>query len=329
MAKRPFHQPKNLHLFGGSNAGLRWGAPLVAFLVLSTMALWTQATAWAAPRVSAQYQTVPKPTKEPTNTPVPTATPRRDPTATPRRDDNNNPSPTNTPVPTVAPVETGPTGVVSVVVLNVREGPGTVFSVIGTVTQSTVVEVMERNADGSWWRICCIVGTEEPGWVSAQFITPNFDAARALELIPLATEIPAPPTAPVLQLDVRMQPAFVWAGQEFTLDFAITNLSADSVQNVSFGTELAPTLAFVSTTTSGDGAAANSAAVSGATLVEATWAELAAGATANVTIALRVTDTMANGDVIDNLAVVGADGVDDITAGISIGMPPTMLPDFK
>ncbi|MEZ4661011.1 MAG: SH3 domain-containing protein [Caldilineaceae bacterium] len=308
---------------------MKLGVLLVVFFAFGTLALWNHATVWAAPRASAAYQTVPKPTKEPTNTPVPTATPRRDPTATPRRDNNNNPSPTNTPVPTVPPVETGPTGVVSAVVLNVREGPGTVFGVVGTVTQSTVVEVLARNEDGSWWRICCVVGADQPGWVSAQFVTPNFEAARALELIPLAAEIPASPAAPVLQLDVQMQPAFAWTGQDITLDFAITNVSGAGVSNVSFGTELASTLVFVSAAASGDGAASNSAAASGGTLVDATWAELAAGATANVTITLRVADTVVNGDVIDNLAVVGADGVDDITAGLSIGMPPTTLPDFK
>ena len=331
MAKRTFYQVASLCKICSGRVGLKWGVLLLIFLGLSTMALWSHTTVWAAPRASAHYQTVPKPTDEPTNTPVPTATPRRNPTATPKRDsgdDNNNPSPTNTPVPTALPVETGQTGVVSVVVLNVREGPGTAFPVVGTVTQSTVVEVLARNENGLWWRICCIANTEKNGWVSAQFITPNFEAARTNELIPLAAEIPAAP-APVLQLDVQMQPGFVWAGQEFTLEFAIANLSDQSVQNASFSTELAPTLAFVSAAVSGDGAVSNSASDNGSVLVEADWGEIAAGATVNVTVDLRVVDVVPAGDVIDNLAVVGAADVDDITAGISIGMPPKMLPDFK
>ena len=329
MAKRQSHQTNNTRTDMRSTTSMRFGGLLALFLLLCAAALWTNTTVWAAPRGSAQYQTVPKPTEEATNTPVPTATPRKNPTATPRRDDNNNPSPTATPAPTKASTESALTGAVSVVVLNVRQGPGTAFDVIGTVTQSAVVEILERNQDGSWWRMCCIANTEQTGWVSAQFVTPDFEASRANELIPLAGEIPAAPAAPTLKLEIQMQPAFVWPGQAFVLNFAMTNLSSSSVQNVSFGDELAQTLELVRVTASAEGSASSSTVDNGDTLVEVTWAEVAAGATVNAAVTLRVADSVATGDVIDNLAAVGADGIDDITAGISIGMPPTTLPDFK
>lgn len=342
MSKRYFCQIKGFTTQYRRSASVTGSALLLLFLVLCIAALWGNRTAWAAPSSSAHYQTVPIPTNEPTNTPVPTATPRRNPTATPvnnNNDEDNNdddsgsePSPTNTPAPTPLSNTAELTGTVAAVVLNVREGPGTTFPVVGTVTQSSGVEILERNEDGSWWRICCVANSEVTGWVSAQFITPAFDAARANELIPLAGAIPTPAAAadaPVLQLEIGIEPAFVWPGREFTLTFVVTNLSDESVQNVSLGDELVETLTLISVSASESGTASSSIGASGATLVEAQWSEVAAGEAVSATVVLQVIDGLANGAVIDNLAAVGADGVDDITAGISIGMPPTTLPDFN
>jgi hypothetical protein len=44
---------------------------------------------------------------------------------------------------------------------------------------------------------------------------------------------------------------------------------------------------------------------------------------------VQVASDLADGSVIDNLAVLSADGLSPVTEGISIGMPPLALPDFQ
>jgi len=125
----------------------------------------------------------PTDTFEPTSTPTATATETPPPTNTPT------PSVTNTPVPTPPTqiVEQEITGVVAVARLNlrVRQGPGTNFSIIGSMSSGETVTILSRNPTGDWWYVCCISGTTQEGWVAAQFIQPNFDLGQANTLIPV------------------------------------------------------------------------------------------------------------------------------------------------
>ena len=70
----------------------------------------------------------------------------------------------------------GQTAVVNVVALNVRQGPGTSFPVIGKLAQGDAITVEARNTAGDWWLVCCIPGSETRGWVSAGLIVPGFGA---------------------------------------------------------------------------------------------------------------------------------------------------------
>ncbi|MCB0121432.1 MAG: hypothetical protein KDE58_04270, partial [Caldilineaceae bacterium] len=60
-----------------------------------------------------------------------------------------------------------------------------------------------------------------------------------------------------------------------------------------------------------------------------TWPTLDAGTAKTARVRVQVADDLPDGSVIDNLAVIIADEVAAITGGISIGMPPTDLPDFR
>ncbi|MFN8490131.1 MAG: SH3 domain-containing protein [Caldilineaceae bacterium] len=175
-------------------------------LLLSILILSKGLPAWAAPALSPVNQTVPQPTatKEATAVPQATNTPHKEKGHSDNNDNNNNnPTATPTPAPQQPPPATaqqpapgnGLTGVVLAERLNVRQGPGTNFAPIGAVLNGQTVNILSRNATGDWWQICCINNTQTPGWVSAKFIQPNFDAAQANNLIPLAENAPTPAPA--------------------------------------------------------------------------------------------------------------------------------------
>ena len=52
--------------------------------------------------------------------------------------------------------------------LNVRDGPGTEYGVLGQVEQGDKLEIVERTEDGNWVKVRLIDGKE--GWVSAEFV---------------------------------------------------------------------------------------------------------------------------------------------------------------
>jgi len=66
--------------------------------------------------------------------------------------------------------------VVNVPTLNVRQGPGTDYPLIGAVTQSEEYEITGQSFNGSWWQICCVAG--EPGWVIGEAVTVTGDIAN-------------------------------------------------------------------------------------------------------------------------------------------------------
>ena len=159
---------------------------------------------WAAGPHADINQTVPPPTEQPAPPPSPEPTPR------PEDNDNNNddnppppaPPPTNeaAPPPVVATNSTGLTATVRAVAINVRQGPGVTFPIIGKLASGNTVSLLGRNQAGTWWNICCLPGSETPGWVSAQLMTPAFTADQAAAL-PItdgtaATTTEPPPATP-------------------------------------------------------------------------------------------------------------------------------------
>ena len=72
--------------------------------------------------------------------------------------------------------------------VNVRTGPGTAFSIIGTVEQGDRYDIGGRNVDGDWLEFCCVNG--QRGWIYAQLLIVSQETTS----IPLAQNIPPAPT---------------------------------------------------------------------------------------------------------------------------------------
>ncbi|MCX6044032.1 MAG: SH3 domain-containing protein [Chloroflexi bacterium] len=189
------NQPK---LFGKVvNVARRYWISGVA-LALIALVLFKGAPAWAAP----VNQTVPAPTatQEATSVPKATNTPKSDNNDN-DNNDNNQQEPTATslpaaptPVPAAPPPGDGPTGVVIVDRLNVRQGPGTNFAIVGKAERGQILRILNRNPAGDWWRVCCTSANNQEGWVSASLVQPNFDVAQTNDLVPLVEAAPAAPT---------------------------------------------------------------------------------------------------------------------------------------
>lgn len=92
-------------------------------------------------------------------------------------DDAAGVNPTSTPGAQTQPqtdlgILSGPTAVVSVAELNVRQGPDTRYPSVGTLQRGDRIEIIGRNADGSWWAIAYRGGS---AWVFAELVTPEGD----------------------------------------------------------------------------------------------------------------------------------------------------------
>ena len=99
-------------------------------------------------------------------------------------------SPTDTPVPRTDTPVSVPHFTVNSEQVNVRTGPGTAFSIIGTVEQGDRFDIGGRNVDGDWLEFCCVNG--QRGWIYAQLLIVSQETTS----IPLAQNIPLPPLHP-------------------------------------------------------------------------------------------------------------------------------------
>lgn len=252
----------------------------------------------------------------------------------------------------------GLTGVVNVVTLNLRKGPSTSEHIIDTLFMNDQVAVSGRDRAGAWWYVCCGAGSNRAGWVSAQFITPNFANAEAATLLPVVGNSPAPvatqsgkatpqatgtpqaadtPTAVTaesaattpLVMTMRAQPAFAWQGQPIQLQLALRNNGNQALTTLHLRNDLPPELAFVDATISNGGAYSYKGDANSGPLLAIDWPALPAGAQVTAILTLRIRDDTPTGALIDNLAAVtSAEGVEAL-AGLTLAMPPTGLPQFR
>lgn len=250
----------------------------------------------------------------------------------------------------VAPVAATPvpgsqSGIVAGVNLNVRQGPGTDNAVIGKLRGDDAVSVLGRNAAGDWLYICCIGDPPANGWVSAQFITlstavSDLDevSTSAAPAAPAATpEPPADATSGTpastgttatagsggLSVAIAQQPPFAVQGREVALVYTVRNDSGADLADVMLSSELPGPLTLVGATASGA-----SVSQQEPSSVEITWPTLAAGESATATVRVRVAEDVPNGTTFANLATVSAGGSELAANGITIGMPPALLPEF-
>lgn len=82
--------------------------------------------------------------------------------------------------------------VIAADVINVRDGPGTGFAIVGGLTGGEQAPILGRSDDGSWWQIELANGAE--GWVLAQLVSTSGDTSG----VAIAANIPTPPPAPTV-----------------------------------------------------------------------------------------------------------------------------------
>ncbi len=86
-----------------------------------------------------------------------------------------------------------PIVIVNTAFLNVRSGPGAIYSIIGTLPGGTELGVIGRNRDSSWWQVQSVFGA---GWVSAEFVIPRGDF-RAVPVVQATGTLTQPRAAVV------------------------------------------------------------------------------------------------------------------------------------
>jgi hypothetical protein len=80
-------------------------------------------------------------------------------------------------------------------VLNVREGPGTQYGIIGQLAQGDGVEIVGQaeTAQGRWWQVRTDVTATGLGWVSAE---PRLGTAINTDIVPVVAVLQAPIPTP-------------------------------------------------------------------------------------------------------------------------------------
>ena len=247
------------------------------------------------------------------------------------------------------------TGIVNAVQLNVRSGPGSDFDAVGTLAAGAQVDLLARNANGGWWLVCCAANGEQ-GWVNAQFVAPNgltraetnavlveAAASGAIPPAPAGTPVPesgaaegatedgaAAETAPLIELAVTSTqlPAHVRQGDAFTVAYRLTNPGDEAAVNVVLRSEIPAGLALTAVTAAG-AEHGETPLASGGTAVLLVWPAIAPGASVTANVAYTVADDVADGSVIDVIAAIEGDNVAFAGAGVSVGMPPVLLPTFQ
>ena len=142
-------------------------------------------------------------------------------------------SPTNTPPLAIVPSNTPgvPTALVTAAQLNVRQGPGTNFPAISTLTLNQTAEILGLNLDGAWLKIRL---NQREGWVSAQYVTVQGNIANlpreAGPPTPLPTALPTPTLTPLPLANLTIEghyvnPSTPHCHEDFTVGMTIRNAS--------------------------------------------------------------------------------------------------------
>ncbi len=144
---------------------------------------------------------------------------------------------------------------------------------------------------------------------------------------PLPTNTPVPAFALVLTQDY--QPRLVWQDQQSTIEFVVSNPSNQTATNVVFRDALPVELVFIQAEADDAQVEVTTDSHDGATVLVARWPSMEPGSQRSLRVLVQVNASVPDGFVIDNLAVVAADNAESSTAGLSIGLPPQILPDFN
>lgn len=152
--------------------------------------------------------------------------------------------------------------------------------------------------------------------------------------LPQPTDTPTVPTTPTpvpafsLQGQMSVASGMARQGSEVEIRISVVNPGAEAAQNVAVRNEVPGALQIVSVSAEG-GSATSEASANGASIVTIAWPSLAAGEEATAILVVRIDPNLADGSVIDNLAVAYADNAGPVTIGVSLGTPPLLLPTFN
>jgi uncharacterized protein YraI len=86
------------------------------------------------------------------------------------------------------PVPTDRVTLTSGQIVNLREGPGTNYAVVGQLTPGQRYDVTGKNEDGSWWQID---NSGQKAWIIGQLVSASGDTGS----VAVAQDIPEPPVA--------------------------------------------------------------------------------------------------------------------------------------
>jgi len=117
------------------------------------------------------------------------------------------PTATTIPLPTLLPAANPPLctpQVTASTIVNVRNGPTTGHSIIGSMNQGETKGVDGKNAEGTWWRIVYPAAVDGHGWVAASVTTS--DCIPATLPVISAASLPAPFIAAVTNVVVGVDP---------------------------------------------------------------------------------------------------------------------------
>ncbi|MBK8046940.1 MAG: SH3 domain-containing protein [Anaerolineales bacterium] len=245
-------------------------------------------------------------------------------------------------LPTPATTAGGKPGTVNAVTLNLRAGPATDGAVLAKLRQGNTVSVLGRNEAGDWLFVCCAPDAQTRGWVSAEYITPAFSAGDLEVTTGAESEAPAvdattpvsatneadaanvePAAKAILNLSVAQSPVFAIQGKALSLLITLENSGDTAATNVELRNELPNELAYVDASASANGAVSQDGNV-----VVVKWVEVPAGAMVTATVNTTVDGAIANGATFANLVTATAGNAEPVGAGITVGMPPSILPEF-
>ncbi|RME59905.1 MAG: DUF11 domain-containing protein, partial [Caldilineae bacterium] len=157
------------------------------------------------------------------------------------------------------------------------------------------------------------------------------ETPTATATIPPTTEPTEEPTAtpePPFALDLRMSaPPLALQGEEIVISFIVQNPSQEEAVNVVLRDRLPPELILVSVDAP-DGQV-STVQENGATVLRVDWPSLPGGAAHTAAVTVQVAEDAPDGAVLDNLAVVYGENAGADTDGLSIGLPPAILPLFR
>ena len=143
------------------------------------------------------------------------------------------PPPGVTVQPTVEPPTPEPSEPTAIVTapkgVNVRTGPGTVYTVLGVAPLGTELEIVGISADGTWWAVHIPGAPSNMGWVAGEYvIVENVSDVPVLVAPPTPTPQATPTSTPTPspEIDFAASRTTINAGETSTLSWRVENVAA-------------------------------------------------------------------------------------------------------